>query len=148
MHYVAPRARQMNKYLLVKFGRNIASLSLVSLYLCSLRAVLYCHGLQVGLYVIRTAELGSETVEWIWRVVLALLHRPLATSTFSHRFCFCRYKQQRRTSRHWIYAANLCISSPAHVVQWSNHLGDMCSRAWRSQWPRIDSSLGPGASAY
>ena len=39
-------------------------------------------------------------------------------------------------------------SSPAHVVQWSNHLGAMCSRAWRSQWPRIDSSLGPGASAY
>jgi len=36
----------------------------------------------------------------------------------------------------------------AHVVQWSNHLGAMCSRAWRSQWPRIDSSLGPGASAY
>ena len=26
---------------------------------------------------------------------------------------------------------------PAHVVQWSNHLGAMCSRAWRSQWPRI-----------
>jgi len=24
----------------------------------------------------------------------------------------------------------------------------MCSRAWRSQWPRIDSSLSPGASAY
>ena len=38
--------------------------------------------------------------------------------------------------------------SPAHVVQWSNHLGAMCSRAWRSQWLRIDSSLGPGASAY
>jgi len=37
---------------------------------------------------------------------------------------------------------------PAHVVQWSNHLGAICSRAWRSQWPRIDSSLGPGASAY
>ena len=37
---------------------------------------------------------------------------------------------------------------PAHVVQWSNHLGAMCSRAWRSQWPRIDSSLGPGESAY
>ena len=37
---------------------------------------------------------------------------------------------------------------PAHVVQWSNHLRAMCSRAWRSQWPRIDSSLGPGASAY
>ena len=37
---------------------------------------------------------------------------------------------------------------PAHVVQWSNHLGAMCSRAWRSQWPRIDSSLGPCASAY
>jgi len=31
---------------------------------------------------------------------------------------------------------------PAHVVQWSNHLGAMCSRAWCSQWPRIDSSLG------
>jgi len=28
------------------------------------------------------------------------------------------------------------------------HLGAMCSRAWRSQWPRIDSSLGLGASAY
>jgi len=40
------------------------------------------------------------------------------------------------------------FSCPAHVVQWSNHLGAMCSRAWRSQWPRIDSSLGPGASAY
>jgi len=37
---------------------------------------------------------------------------------------------------------------PAHVVQWSNHLGAMCSRARRSQWPRIDSSLGTGASAY
>jgi len=37
--------------------------------------------------------------------------------------------------------------SHAYVVQWSNHLGAMCSRAWRSQWPRIDSSLGPGASA-
>ena len=40
------------------------------------------------------------------------------------------------------------VPCPAHVVQWSNHLGAMCSRAWRSQWPRIDSSLGPGASAY
>jgi len=29
-----------------------------------------------------------------------------------------------------------------------NHLGAMCSRAWRSQWPRIASSLGPGMSAY
>jgi len=28
------------------------------------------------------------------------------------------------------------------------HLGAICSRAWRSQWPRIDSSLGLGASAY
>jgi len=35
-----------------------------------------------------------------------------------------------------------------HVLQWSNHLGAMCSRAWRSQWPRIDSSLGQGVSAY
>jgi len=50
---------------------------------------------------------------------------------------------------------NICILSdyhsnpcPAHVVQWSNHLGAMCRRAWRSQWPRIDSSLNPGASAY
>ena len=40
------------------------------------------------------------------------------------------------------------FKSPAHVVQWSNHLGTMCSRAWRSQWPKIDLSLGPGASAY
>jgi len=32
---------------------------------------------------------------------------------------------------------------PMYVVQWSNHLGAMCSRAWRSQWPRIDSSLSP-----
>jgi len=37
---------------------------------------------------------------------------------------------------------------PAHVVQWSSHLGAMRSRAWRSQWPRIDSRLGPGASNY
>jgi len=42
----------------------------------------------------------------------------------------------------------LTIIRPAHAVQWSNHLGAMCSRAWRSQWPRIDSSLGPSASAY
>jgi len=28
--------------------------------------------------------------------------------------------------------------SPAHVVQWSNHLGAMCNRAWCSQWPRIE----------
>jgi len=42
----------------------------------------------------------------------------------------------------------LCSCCPAHVVQWSNHLGAMCSRAWRSQWPRIDSNLSPGASAY
>ena len=40
------------------------------------------------------------------------------------------------------------LAGPAHVVQWSNHLGAMCSRAWLSQWPRIDSSLGRGASAY
>jgi len=40
------------------------------------------------------------------------------------------------------------LLSHAHVVQWSNHLGTMCSRSWRSQWPRIDSSLGPGASVY
>jgi len=26
-------------------------------------------------------------------------------------------------------------------------LGRICSRAWRSQWPRIDSSLGPNTSA-
>jgi len=45
-------------------------------------------------------------------------------------------------------ASVLEVDRPAHVVQWSNHLGAMCSRAWRSQWPRIDSSLGPGASAY
>jgi len=47
------------------------------------------------------------------------------------------------------YTCLLCQrSGPAHVVQWSNHLGALCSRAWRSQWPRIDSSLGPSASAY
>jgi len=40
------------------------------------------------------------------------------------------------------------LKCPAHVVQWSNHLGAMCSRVWRLQWLRIDSSLGPGASAY
>jgi len=34
------------------------------------------------------------------------------------------------------------------VVQCVRHSDAMCSRAWRSQWPRIDSSLGPGASAY
>ena len=39
-------------------------------------------------------------------------------------------------------------SVPAHVVQCVRHSDAMCSRAWRSQWPRIDSSLGPGASAY
>jgi len=33
-----------------------------------------------------------------------------------------------------------CFSGPAHVVQWSSHLGAICSRVWRSQWPRI----GPG----
>ena len=37
---------------------------------------------------------------------------------------------------------------PAHVFQCVRHSDAMCSRAWRSQWPRIDSSLGPGASAY
>ena len=44
----------------------------------------------------------------------------------------------------------VCLSTlcPAHVIQWSKHLGAMCSRALRSQWPRIDSSLGPSASAY
>jgi len=49
---------------------------------------------------------------------------------------------------HYPILAVLLHSSPAHVVQWSNHMGAMCSRAWRSQWPRIDSSLRPGASAY
>jgi len=24
---------------------------------------------------------------------------------------------------------------PARVVQWLNHLGTMCSTAWRAQWP-------------
>ena len=41
----------------------------------------------------------------------------------------------------WQVVCIFCSASPAHVVQWSNHLGAMCSRAWRSQWPRIDSSL-------
>jgi len=28
------------------------------------------------------------------------------------------------------------ISKPARVVQWLNHLGAMCRRAWRVKWPR------------
>jgi len=42
----------------------------------------------------------------------------------------------------------LCKNRPAHVVQWSNHLSAMCSRAWRSRWPGFDSSLSPGTSTY
>jgi len=38
---------------------------------------------------------------------------------------------------HYLTNTNRRVS-PAHVVQWSNHLAAMCSRAWRSQWPRID----------
>ena len=71
---------------------------------------------------------------------------------------FLSYSASRQTDkRRWKhYCTPTCgrghnlppFSSPAHVVQWSNHLGAMCSRAWRSQWPRIDSILGPGAYAY
>jgi len=37
--------------------------------------------------------------------------------------------------------------SPAHVVQWSYHLGIMCSREWRAQWasgPEFKSKPWPG----
>jgi len=35
---------------------------------------------------------------------------------------------------------------PARLVQWSNHLGAMCIRAWHGQWPRfgVQSELQPG----
>jgi len=38
------------------------------------------------------------------------------------------------------------FTEPAHVVQWSNHLGSMCSRAWHTQWPwsGVQSELRPG----
>jgi len=39
-------------------------------------------------------------------------------------------------------------SKPARVVQWSDHLGAMCSRVWqwRAQWPRsgVQSEPWPG----
>jgi len=46
------------------------------------------------------------------------------------------------------YRSSYLLQLPAHVVQCVRHSDAMCSRSWRSQWPRIDSSLGPGASAY
>jgi len=30
----------------------------------------------------------------------------------------------------------MATQEPARAVQWSDHLGTMCSRAWRTQWPR------------
>ena len=40
----------------------------------------------------------------------------------------------RRWKYDWLYGARYAL--PARVVQWSNHLGAMCSRAWRAQWPQ------------
>ena len=34
------------------------------------------------------------------------------------------------------------LDCPAHVVQWSNHLGAMCSRAWHLQWLGFGSIRG------
>jgi len=41
---------------------------------------------------------------------------------------------------------NKVTNSPARVVQWSYHLGAMCSRAWHAQWPQsgVQSELRPG----
>jgi len=41
---------------------------------------------------------------------------------------------------------NKVTNSPARVVQWSYHLGAMCSRACRAQWPRsgVQSEPRPG----
>ena len=96
-------------------------------------------------------------------------HVELASST--QTFSLEEYRESLKTSNAWsvievlalwqhprlghflpqvgfLGSVNNRISGPAHVVQWSNHLGAMCSRAWRSQWPRIDSSLGPSVSTY
>jgi len=53
--------------------------------------------------------------------VTAAVDMLLSSAVYYHDYYYC-YRHR------W----------PAHVVQWSNHLGAMCSRAWRSQWPRID----------
>jgi len=41
---------------------------------------------------------------------------------------------------------DMCLWQPARVVQWSNHLAAMCSRAWRAHWPRFGVQSEPRAS--
>ena len=52
-------------------------------------------------------------------------------------------------SRVYCRATNLALINeglwPARVVQWSDHLGAMCSRAWRAQWPQVRSSIRASA---
>ena len=62
---------------------------------------------------------------------------------------YCRLWRVNLLAVMWLTLRNNYLRhGPAHVVQCVRHSDAMCSRAWRSQWPRIDSSLGPGASAY
>jgi len=49
---------------------------------------------------------------------------------------------------HWLCRLAVVPTWPAHVVQWSNHLSVMSSRAWRSQWQRFNSNLSPGTFTY
>jgi len=74
--------------------------------------------------------------------------RKSSLQRFFRRTKIIKYARPSNTSLDWIWTTTTWVLRPAHVVQWSNHLGAMCSKAWRSQWPRIDSSLGPCASAY
>ena len=105
-------------------------------------------------------DLASLSYSWHFKPCFRMM--PLISSWRRAKFfvlsCPCHAFPGNFTQLQWYMTAYICcrfipttafLALPsAHVVQWSNHLGAMCSRAWRSQWPRIDSSLGPGASAY
>ena len=49
--------------------------------------------------------------------------------------CFGILGRSSSDSGNRAWCINLRVVRPAHVVQWSSHLGAMCSRAWRSQRP-------------
>jgi len=69
--------------------------------------------------------------------------KELSFYNINHKALFCMQyveKWKRSLSGDKFTTINTRLYSrirPARVVQWSNHLGAMCSRAWHAQWLRF-----------
>jgi len=71
-------------------------------------------------YLLKTVRPGDVTQ-------FLLTGWPQSPAVCSARLLFCCFSSPTRVGDGNVFCLSVC--GPAHVVQWSNHLGAMCSRA-------------------